>query len=114
MTSLQVDTPTFTFRASIKDAQIFDKWIHYTTVWNTSGRRKAVDVVAVEYPESAATTWMIEAKDFRVIMKHRRPCNIGGLVLRIADSANTGVPWHVLKLRKQNNETKGRNCSTTS
>lgn len=96
MTSLQVDTRTFTFRASIKDAQICDKWIHYTTVWNASGRRKAAEVAAVEYPESAATAWMIVARDFRIIMKPPRPCNIGGLVLRIADSANSGAPWHVL------------------
>ena len=59
MASLPVDTLNFTFSAAIANAQLYDQWIHYTTVFNAPpGGKKAIDVVAVEAGVAPATTWM--------------------------------------------------------
>jgi hypothetical protein len=86
MPALQVDSLLFTFTPTIA-AQRYDTWQHYTTVWNASGGQKGVDVVAVENPAGPATTWMIEAKDFRIITSPPRPSNIAGLPQTVADKA---------------------------
>lgn len=87
MPTLQVDTLRFDFDGTVA-AQIYDRWQHYTTVWNAPpGGQKAVDVVAVEGASPAGVTWLIEAKDFRVITDHPKPSNIGGLAQLVADKA---------------------------
>ena len=93
MPTLQVDTLAFDF-SETATAQIYDKWEHYTQVWNAPpGGKKAVDVVAVEDVRVGdtppqATTWLIEAKDFRVITNPPKPSNIGGLAQLVADKAS--------------------------
>lgn len=88
MPALQVDTLLFTFTPAIA-AQMYDTWQHYTVVWNAPpGGRKAVDVVAVEGAVPPITTWLIEAKDFRVITNPPKPSNIGGLAQFVADKVS--------------------------
>lgn len=83
MPTLQVDSLSFNFKANVS-AEIYDLWMHYTSVWNAPpASQKAVDVVAVEVPES--TTWLIEAKDFRVLTNPPKPSNLGGLHQSVAD-----------------------------
>jgi hypothetical protein len=90
MATLQVDTLTFHFEPNVM-ADIYDQWQHYTSVWNAPpGGKKAVDVVAVNVAitgESSAEgiTWLIEAKDFRVITNPPKPSNIAGLAQVVAD-----------------------------
>jgi hypothetical protein len=92
MVTLQVDTLTFLFTATVADAQIYDTWVHYKTVWNARpGGRKAVDVVAVETGNPPRICWMIEAKDFRVITNPPKPSNIGGLAQFVADKVQDSI-----------------------
>lgn len=49
--------------------------------------RRACDVVAVEIASAPVTTWLIEAKDFRVITDPPRPSHIGGLAQTVAGKA---------------------------
>jgi hypothetical protein len=95
MVTLPVDTLTFSFTALIADAQIYDKWVHYTTVWNgptaPSGGQKAVDVVAVEIGSPPAICWLIEGKDFRVITNPPKPSNIGGLAQLVAGKVQDSI-----------------------
>lgn len=87
MPTLQVDTLSFDFDASVA-AQIYDQWQHYTIVWNAPpAQQKAVDVVAVEGAPLQDTAWLIEAKDFRVITHPPKPSNIAGLAQLVADKA---------------------------
>lgn len=86
MTILQVGTLQFTFSPAVA-AQIYDTWQHYVMVWNRSGGQKAVDLVAVESPAAPTTTWLIEAKDFRVITSPPQPSNVTGLAQTVADKA---------------------------
>jgi hypothetical protein len=82
MATLQVDSFQFSFEPTIA-AELYDTWQHYTAVWRTQATpQKAVDVVAVE---PGATTWLIEAKDFRVISSPPKPSNIAGLAKTVAD-----------------------------
>jgi len=46
-----------------------------------------MDVVAVENHAAPATTWLIEAKDFRIINSPPKPSNIAGLPQTVADKA---------------------------
>jgi hypothetical protein len=87
MPALQVDTLLFTFTPTVA-AQRYDTWQHYTAVWNASGGQKGVDVVAVENPADPATTWLIEAKDFRTITNPPKPSNLTGLPQTVADKAS--------------------------
>jgi hypothetical protein len=87
MPTLQVDTLTFTFTPAVT-AQLYDKWQHYTAVWNAPGGRKAVDVVAVEGAAPPTVTWLIEAKDFRIITNPPKGSNIGGLAQFVADKVS--------------------------
>lgn len=87
MTNLAVDGLNFTFAPGV-DADNYDKWQHYCTVWNAPpGGQKAVDVVAVERPLQN-TAWLIEAKDFRVITNPPKPSNIAGLAQFVADKVS--------------------------
>jgi hypothetical protein len=81
MPALQVDSLHFTFAPSVA-AQRYDTWQHYTTVWNAAGGQKGMDVVAIE---NAVVTWLIEAKDFRVITLPPKPSHISGLAQTVAD-----------------------------
>ncbi len=87
MPVLQVDSFFFTFTPTVA-AQRYDTWQHYTAVWNASGGQKGVDVVAVENPAAPTTTWLIEAKDFRIITSPPKPSNITGLPQTVADKAS--------------------------
>lgn len=86
MTTLQVEALQFTFPPWVA-AQIYDVWQHYVAVWNRGGGQKAVDLVAVENSAVPTTTWLIEAKDFRVITRPPKPSNITGLAQTVADKA---------------------------
>jgi len=84
---LPVDGLLFSFNANVV-AQKYDSSQHYTAVWNAApGGKKAVDVVAVEGNPPQSTTWLVEAKDFRVITNPPKPSNIGGLAQFVADKA---------------------------
>ena len=86
MATLQVDALQFTF-APLVAAQIYDTWQHYVAVWNRGGGQKAMDLVAIENTATPMTTWLIEAKDFRVITSPPNPSNITGLAQTVADKA---------------------------
>lgn len=87
MPSLPVDSFTFHFHPTVT-AEIYDKWVHYSVVWNApAGGQKAVDVVAVD-GAPPSTAWLIEAKDFRVITNPPKPANISGLAQFVADKAS--------------------------
>jgi len=86
MAILRVDTLTFDFGPTVAADQ-YDKWQHYSVVWNAPpGGQKAVDVVAVD-GNPANTAWLIEAKDFRVITNPPKSSNISGLPQFVADKA---------------------------
>jgi hypothetical protein len=84
MPTLQVEQLVFAFQPTVA-AEPYEKWQHYITVWNANGGQKALDVIAVENPATPITTWLIEAKDFRVITQRPRPSNIAGLAQTVAD-----------------------------
>lgn len=84
MSQLDVDSLIFTFAANVV-AHRYDQWHHYRIVFNAPGSKKAVDVVAMENRPAAATAWLIEAKDFRVITSPPNPCNLVGLAQSIAE-----------------------------
>jgi len=87
MPALQVDSLSFAFKANVR-AEIYDVWNHYTSVWNAPpASQKAVDVVAVEGVSPESTTWLIEAKDFRVLTNPPKPSNLGGLHQSVAAKA---------------------------
>lgn len=84
MPRVTVEKLTFVFPESM-DAQKYDDWTHYRQVWILSPRsQKAVDVVAVETSASPVTTWMIEAKDFRIVTSPPDPSNLTGLPETVA------------------------------
>jgi len=92
MKSLTVDTLNFVFAATIVDAQNYDKWNHYLTVWNAaSPGQKSVDVVAVDAGKPPTTCWMIEAKDFRVITRPPKPCHISGLAQIVFEKVQDSI-----------------------
>jgi hypothetical protein len=74
MPTIQVEFLLFTFTSTVA-AEKYDHWQHYRNVWSTRNQ-KAVDVVAVE---SATTTWLIEAKDFRIINNPPKKSNLATL-----------------------------------
>jgi len=86
MPTLSVDSLSFTFAPSVA-AQRYDSWQHYTAVWNPATGHKGMDVVAVENPAAPTITWLIEAKDFRIITMPPKPSNLTGLAQIVADKA---------------------------
>lgn len=84
MVQVRVDKLFFTFTSGVT-AQNYDQWQHYVTFWNARGNRKAVDVVAVQNRGSDAATWLIEAKDYRVITNPPKPSNLASLPETVAD-----------------------------
>lgn len=107
MAILQVDALSFDFAPTIT-ADNYDAWQHHCNVLNKlAGGRKAVDVLAVD-AVAPGTTWLIEAKDFRIITQPPNPCNLSRLAQTMADkvrdtraglvdaSANAVVPQEKL------------------
>jgi hypothetical protein len=91
MPVLQVESFQFTFNPDVA-AQCYDQWQHYRNIWNTGGRnQKAVDVIAVENPAAPAATWLIEAKDFRVVTDPPKPSHIAGLAETVASKAEDSL-----------------------
>jgi hypothetical protein len=74
MPSLRVDSFQFDFLSTVA-AEKYDDWQH----WRTQSGKKKVDVVAVEPVSSPTCTWLIEARDFRVISGPPKPSKIGSL-----------------------------------
>src|SRR5882724_3402704 len=89
MPTLQVDNLSFTFVPGVA-AELYEKWQHYAVALSHANK-KAVDVVAVENPAAPATTWLIEAKDFRIITQPPKPSNIGGLAQTVADKTTDSL-----------------------
>ncbi len=88
MIMLQVDTFVFTFAPTVAAAQIYDTWKHYLQVWNATGGRKAVDIVAVESAVPPVIAWLIEAKDFRIITNPPKSSNLSTLAQTVADKVS--------------------------
>ncbi len=85
MPTVHVDKLPFDFDAAWA-ADKYDEWDHYTQVFNKPpASQKAMDVVAVETSSDPQVTWLIEAKDFRVITNPPKPSNIGGLAQTVTD-----------------------------
>jgi hypothetical protein len=88
MPTLVVENLTFTFDATVAAGR-YDRWDHYRFVWNAPpGGQRAMDVVAVESALPSSVTWLIEAKDFRVITNPPRPSNISTLAETVRDKAD--------------------------
>lgn len=67
MNPVIVNNLVFTFNTGT-NGEPYDKWDHFIYVWqNEPPTHKAVDIVAVEEKTDDNVTWIIEAKDFRVI-----------------------------------------------
>jgi len=80
--TLQVESLVFTFASTVR-AELYDKWQHYA--FNGAGNgQKAVDVVAVEVPAAPTITWLIEAKDYRIINRQPQPANLADLPETVA------------------------------
>lgn len=80
---------TFFFEDAI-DAQKYDEWTHYIGVWNRPpASQKGVDIVAVQTAAAPVTTWLIEAKDFRILATASPPkaSNVAGLPQTMATKA---------------------------
>lgn len=82
MPTLQVESLVFTFASTVRE-EPYDQWRHYRH--NLAGKgQKAVDVVAVEQPESPTITWLIEAKDYRIINRRPKQANLSDLPETVA------------------------------
>lgn len=86
MPTLQVNEFQFTFAPTVA-AEPYDTWQHYKDVWNKVGGQKGMDVVAIENPAAPTTTWLIEAKDFRMITYPPKSSHVAGLAQTTADKA---------------------------
>jgi hypothetical protein len=87
MNPLPVDNFLFDFQPSVV-AEKYDEWKHYLNVWRkVSSEKKGMDVVAVESTTAPITTWLIEAKDFRIITNPPNPSNLADLPQTVADKA---------------------------
>jgi len=83
MPSIPVDTFVFNFASTVA-AEKYDGWQHVNHHWAARRDKKKVDVVALEPAARPTTTWLIEAKDFRVINAPPKPSNIGSLPQAVA------------------------------
>ena len=73
---MRVENLDFTFHASVSP---FQYEVGGIVVQGWPNGTKVVDVVANEVPDPPAVTWLIEAKDFRVITNPPRPANVAAL-----------------------------------
>ena len=80
MTTISVEQLTFTFEPSVVPFQ-YEKDAVCVAGWPQG--YKVVDVVAHDLPVPAALTWLIEAKDYRVITNPPKPTNLVGLAFTI-------------------------------
>ena len=80
MTSISVEQLTFTFDPSVVPFQ-YEKDAVCVAAWPQGS--KVVDVVAHDLPVPASLTWLIEAKDYRVITNPPKPTNLVGLAATI-------------------------------
>ena len=80
MTSISVEQLTFTFEPSVVPFQ-YEKDAVCVVGWPQGS--KVVDVVAHDLPVPASLTWLIEAKDYRVITNPPKPTNLVGLAATI-------------------------------
>jgi len=108
MTSISVEQLTFTFDPSVAPFQ-YEKDAICVAGWPQGS--KVVDVVAHDLPVPASLTWLIEAKDYRVITNPPKPTNLTGLAATVeakvrdslaalpvvgAQSTNTAAKAHAL------------------
>jgi hypothetical protein len=80
MTSISVEQLTFTFEPSVVPFQ-YEKEAVCVAGWPQGS--KDVDVVAHDLPLPASLTWLIEAKDYRVITDPPKPTNLAGLAATV-------------------------------
>lgn len=80
MTSISVEQLSFTFDASVVPFQYEVAGV-CVAGWPQGSR--VVDVVAHDLPVPAQCTWLIEAKDYRVITNPPKPTNLTGLAATV-------------------------------
>lgn len=80
MTTILVERLTFKFDASVAP---FQYEVAGVCVAGWPQGAKVVDVVAHDLPDPAARTWLIEAKDYRVITNPPKPTNLTGLATTV-------------------------------
>ena len=80
MTSISVEQLTFAFEPSVAPFQ-YEKDSICVAGWPQGS--KVVDVVAHDLPVPASLTWLIEAKDYRVITNPPKPTNLTGLAATV-------------------------------
>ena len=80
MTSIPVEQLTFIFDPSVAPFQYESRAI-CVVGWPRGS--KVVDVVAHHLPVPASLTWLIEAKDYRVITNPPKPTNLTGLAATV-------------------------------
>ena len=80
MTSISVEQLTFLFEPSVVPFQ-YEK--DAVCVAGRPQGSKVVDVVAHDLPVPASLTWLIEAKDYRVITDPPKPINLFGLAATV-------------------------------
>src|ERR1700738_439302 len=86
MATLQVDTLRFMFQPSVA-ALKYDESQHFLTVWQPRTGQSAMDVVAFKMTAHPDSTWLIEAKDFRVVRGTPKPSNLAGLAQSVRKKA---------------------------
>ena len=90
MPTLNVDGLRFNFQSTLV-AQKYDEWEHYRSVWNATGGKKAVDVVACRQQAAPSVAWFIEAKDYRTICQPPEPSNLRGLAGTVASKVRDTI-----------------------
>jgi hypothetical protein len=85
MSTLSVEKLNFDFKPSVVAAK-YDDWKHHREVLQRNNK-SAVDIVAND-STPPATTWLIEAKDFRIISKFPKPANLEELPETVAKKAS--------------------------
>ena len=80
MTTIPVEQLSFTFDASVVP---FQYEVAGVCVAGWPQGAKVVDVVAHDLPVLAQCTWLIEAKDYRVITNPPKPTNLTGLAATV-------------------------------
>jgi hypothetical protein len=83
MTSLRVEKLVFDFPGTVA-AEKYDDWQHVNRDWPDRAGRKKVDLVVVQPASAPLTTWMIEAKDFRIITDPPKRSNLEDLPATMA------------------------------